>query len=156
MSHSFFFFPSAVCKECMTEAFSPMRYLDYWERTSPQERCNRRPAYEEHDNRKNPDIPNVPNQPYEEHDVRKVDYAKLYSQPRPPSVQRQRSNPSPDSQSSNQRSSPTEEKASDRQSRFFDFFFVIAKKEKKQTNQHFQKIKFPLIISNCEKKLFKG
>jgi len=71
------------CVECMTEAFNPLRYLDYWERTSPQERCNRRPAYEEHDNRK---------AVYEEHDHRKVDYAKIYGPPKPP-VHRQRSNP---------------------------------------------------------------
>ena len=87
----------------MSEAFHPLRYLDYWERTSPQERCNRRPAYEEHDNRK-ADYPKV----YEEHDHRKVDYAKLYSQPKPP-VQRQRSNPSPESLSAKQRQSPLDE-----------------------------------------------
>ena len=61
----------------MSEAFHPLRYLDYWERTSPQERHNRRPAYEEHDHRKQ-DFPAGKN--YEEHDVRKVDYAKIYEE----------------------------------------------------------------------------
>jgi len=71
------------CVECMSEAFNPIRYLDYWERTSPQERCSRRPTYEEHDNRK---------AVYEEHDHRKVDYAKIYGPPKAP-IHRQRSNP---------------------------------------------------------------
>jgi len=57
----------------MSEAFHPIRYLDYWERTSPQERYNRRPAYEEHDVRKAEYAKS-----YDEHNVCKVDYAKLY------------------------------------------------------------------------------
>ena len=73
----------SLTQECMTEAFNPIRYLDYWERTSPQERCSRRPTYEEHDNRK---------AVYEEHDHRKVDYAKIYGPPKAP-MHRQRSNP---------------------------------------------------------------
>ena len=60
----------------MSEAFHPLRYLDYWERTSPQERHNRRPAYEEHDHRKL----DYPSKSYEEHDCRKVDYSKLYEE----------------------------------------------------------------------------
>ena len=64
---------SLMVQECMSEAFHPIRYLDYWERTSPQERYNRRPAYEEHDVRKAEYAKS-----YDEHNVCKVDYAKLY------------------------------------------------------------------------------
>jgi len=79
------------CVENMSEAFHPLRYLDYWERTSPQERHNRRPAYEEHDHRKQ-DFPSkayeehdhrkqeFPARNYEEHDCRKVDYSKIYEE----------------------------------------------------------------------------